>query len=117
MRSAMRESWFKSLGADVRFGLRGLAKSRGFAAVAIVTLALGIGSSTALYSVIENVLLSPFPYPDAGRLMSLQIRDTDRTEPGGRGVFTGPELHDYMEQNQSFDRVIASSGTDVLYSM
>jgi putative ABC transport system permease protein len=113
----MREPWFKSLGADVRYGLRGLVKSRGFAAVAIVTLALGIGSSTALYSVIKNVLLSPFPYPDAGRLMTLQIRDTDRTEPGGRPVFTGPELHDYMEQNQAFDRVIASSGTDVLYSM
>jgi predicted permease len=113
----MREPWFKSLGADVRFGLRGLVNSRGFAAVAIVTLALGIGASTALYSVIENVLLSPFPYPDAGRLMSLQIRDTDRTEPGGRGAFTGPELLDYMEQNKAFDRVIASSGADVLYSM
>jgi putative ABC transport system permease protein len=113
----MRESWFKSLGADIRYGLRGLVKSRGFAAVAIVTLALGIGASTALYSVIKNVLLSPFPYPDAGRLVTLQIRDTDRTEPGGRPVFSGPELLDYMEQNQAFDRVIASAGTDVLYSM
>src|SRR5262245_40214245 len=105
----MREPWFKSLGADVRFALRGLLKSRGLAVLAIVSLVLGIGSSTALYSVIDNVLLSPFPYPDAGRLMSLQIRDTDRTEPGGRAAFTGPELLDYVEQNQAFDRVIAAS--------
>ena len=113
----MRESAFNSLESDVRFGLRSLVKSRGFAVVAIVTLALGIGASTALFSVIENVLLSPFPYPDAGRLMSLQIRDTEQKEPGGRPVFTGPELLDYMEHSQAFDRVIANSPIDVLYSM
>jgi putative ABC transport system permease protein len=112
----MRDTWFKSLGRDVRFGLRTLAKTRAFAAVAVVTLALGIGSSTALFSVIENVLIEPFPYPDAGRFMSLQIRDTERSEPGGRPVFGGPELWDWIEQNQAFDRVIASSPLDVLYS-
>ena len=84
--------------------------------MAILTLALGIGSSTALFSVIENVLIEPFPYTDPGRLMSLQIVDTERSEPGGRAAFTGPELLDYMEQNQAFDRAIASSPIDVLYT-
>jgi predicted permease len=113
----MTETSFTTMGQDIRFGLRSLAKSRGFAAVAVVTLALGIGSSTALFSVIENVLMEPFPYTDSGRLMSLQIVDTERSEPGGRAVFTGPELLDYMEQNQAFDRAIASQFVDVLYTM
>jgi predicted permease len=109
-----RASVLGALGQDVRYGLRALATSRGFAAVAIVTLALGIGASTAIFSVIYNVLMVPFPYADAGRLMSVQIRDTERKEPGGRPVFTGPEYLDYVEQNHVFDRVIASSPEDVL---
>jgi predicted permease len=112
----MTETSFTTVGQDIRFGLRSLAKSRGFTTVAVVTLALGIGSSTALFSVIENVLVEPFPYVDSSRLMSLQIVDTERSEPGGRPVFTAPELLDYMEQNQAFDRAIASSPLDVLYT-
>ena len=90
-------------------------KSRGFAAIAMITLALGIGASTAIFSVIDNVLMEPFPYKDAGRFMSLQIHDTERNEPGGRGGYTGPEFLDYVEQNHVFDQVIANAQEDVLY--
>ena len=100
---------------DIRYAARTLWKGRGFAAVAMITLALGIGASTAIFSVIDNVLMEPFPYPDAGRLMSVQIHDTERNEPGGRGGYTGPEFLDYVEQNHVFDRVIANDGEDVLY--
>jgi putative ABC transport system permease protein len=100
---------------DIRYAARTLWKGRGFAAVAMITLALGIGASTAIFSVIDNVLMEPFPYPDAGRLMSVQIHDTERNEPGGRGGYTGPEFLDYAEQNHVFDRVIANYGEDVLY--
>ena len=100
---------------DVSFGLRTLWHDRGFTAVAIVTLALGIGASTAIFSVIDNILMEPFPYPDAKRYMSVQIHDTERSEPGGRGGFSGPEFLDYVEQNHVFDRVIANDNTDVLY--
>ena len=100
---------------DLTFGFRTLWKSRGFAAVAIVTLALGIGASTAIFSVIDNILMEPFPYPDAKRYMSVQIHDTERSEPGGRAGFSGPEYLDYVEQNHVFDRVIANNQTDVLY--
>ena len=100
---------------DIRYAGRTLWKGRGFAAVAMITLALGIGASTAIFSVIDNVLMEPFPYPDAGRLMSVQIHDTERNEPGGRGGYTGPEFLDYVEQNHVFDRVIANDGEDVLY--
>ena len=105
----------RTLGQDISYALRNLRKAPGFAAVAVITLALGIGASTAIFSVIDNILMEPFPYPDAQRFMSVQIHDTERSEPGGRAGFTGPEFLDYVEQNHVFDRVIANDNTDVLY--
>jgi len=105
----------ETLGQDIRYAVRNLRKTPGFAVIAILTLALGIGASTAIFSVMENVLMEPFPYPDAQRFYSVFIHDTDRSEPGGRPAFIGPELLDYMEQNQAFDRAIANDRTDVLY--
>jgi len=105
----------QTLGQDIRYALRNLRKSPGFAIVAILTLALGIGSSTAIFSVLENILMEPFPYTDAQRFMSVQIHDTERSEPGGRGGYSGPEFLDLVEQNHSFDRVIANDSLDVLY--
>src|ERR1700676_597629 len=67
---------------DVRLAGRTLWKSRGFAAVAMVTLALGIGASTAIFSVIDNVLLEPFPYRDAKRYVALEIHKRDKPGPG-----------------------------------
>lgn len=81
--------------------------------MAILTLALGISASTALFSVIHNVLMEPFPYTDSQRLMTVQVHDTERNEPGGRGAFAGPELLDYAEQNHVFDAVIASRTREV----
>src|SRR5467141_1471762 len=105
----------ETLVQDMRYAVRNLGKTPGFAAIAVLTLALGIGASTAIFSVIDNILMEPFPYPDAQRFMSVQIHDAERTEPGGRGGFSGPEFLDYVEQNHVFDRVIANDQTDVLY--
>src|SRR3981081_1509298 len=103
----------ESLGSDLRFGARTLWKSRAFSAIAILTLALGIGASTAIFSVIDNILMEPFPYPDAQRFYSVFIHDSDRREPGGRPVFIGPEFLDYVEQNHAFDRAIGNDRTDM----
>src|SRR5437899_1537191 len=105
----------ETLGQDVRYALRNLRKTPGFAAIAVITLALGIGASTAIFNVIDNILMEPFPYPDAQRYFSVQIHDTERSEPGGRAGYTGPEFLEYVEQNHVFDRVIANDNTDVLY--
>src|SRR5579859_241739 len=105
-----------SLWQDLRFAGRNLRRSPSFAFIAFITVALGIGASTSIFSVIENVLMEPFPYPDARHFVSVQIHDTERNEPGGRGGYSGPEYLDYVAQNHVFDRVIANDGGDVLYT-
>ncbi len=62
---------FDELGGDIRYGLRGLRRNPGFAAVAVLSLALGIGATTAMFSLIYAVLLHPFPYADADRITNL----------------------------------------------
>jgi hypothetical protein len=66
-----------SVWQDVRYGLRVLAKSSGSTAIAILTLALGIGAITTIFSVIDSVLLNPFPYKNADRLATPSIRLRD----------------------------------------
>src|SRR5579864_4158452 len=70
-RDAIGLRLFDELGGDIRYGLRGLRRNPGFAAVAVLSLALGIGATTAMFSLIYAVLLHPFPYADADRIMNL----------------------------------------------
>src|SRR6266571_1884715 len=104
----------QTLWQDVRYGLRGLRNRPGFALLAVLTLALGIGAATTIFSVIQNVLLDPFPYIDAERVAMIQIHDTSSSRPGGRSGFQTPEFLDYQEQNHVFDDVIGGGSEDVL---
>jgi putative ABC transport system permease protein len=99
---------------DFRYGVRGLVHQPAFTLLAVVTLALGIGAATTIFSAIQNVLLDPFPYTDAHRVVAIQIRDVNATGRGGRGAFQVPEFLEYQEQNHVFDDVIGGGGEDVL---
>src|SRR5262249_41095055 len=77
-RSAIGLRPFDELGGDIRYGLRGLRRNPGFATVAVLSLALGIGATTAMFSLIYAVLLHPFPYAGSDRIMNLfGLTETD----------------------------------------
>ena len=84
---------------DVRFGLRTLLKRPGFTLVAVLTLALGVGANTAIFSVVNAVLLRPLPFKDADRLVS--VYETTQNNP--RDYISVPNLDDYRAQTRSFE--------------
>ncbi len=106
----------RSILQDFRYGFRGLRKQPSFASLAIVALALGIGAATTIFSVIDNVLLDPFPYTNAERVVSPQIHDVKESGPGGRSVFKLPEFLEYQNQSHVFEDVIGSGVEDALIS-
>src|SRR6185436_17599788 len=87
--------------ADLRFTLRGLARNPGFTLLAILTVALGIGANTAMFSVVNGVLLKPLPYRDADRLMRLQ-----EGRPGFTLNISYPNYLDWRTRNNVFDEMV-----------
>ena len=88
--------WLEELSRDVRFGLRQLAKSPGFTAVSVVTLALGIGLNTSMFSLMNLLLLQPLPYPDSDRLVRI-FRTTPQTQTSDHSLL------DYLDLKQGAD--------------
>ena len=106
-----------SVWQDVRYAARGLRKQPAFALLAILALALGIGSATTMFSVIQAVLIDPYPmYAHIDRLVQVEIRDPAKPRQGGRGYFQVPEFLEYQAQVQSFEDVIGGGSEDVLYT-
>lgn len=83
---------------DLRFGLRQLRRSPGFAVLAVVTLALGIGATTAVFSVVDQLLLRPLGYPAPDRI----VRLLDVEEGDDTGTISSPDFRDWMRQSTSF---------------
>jgi predicted permease len=97
---------------DFRYGLRVLAKAPGFTAVAVLTLALGIGANTAIFSIVNTVLLRPLPFQDSQRLVSLGNFDTRRAPAIPQGPVSYPDAMDVRARNHSFQEVSVYKDND-----
>jgi predicted permease len=98
----------EDLGRDVRFAFRTLYNSPGFTAVAVLTLALGIGANTAIFSVVNGVLLNPLPYPHPSQLVEVAEHDP----PFSESSISYPNFLDWVKQNHSFQSLAAYRQND-----
>src|SRR5262249_37677640 len=105
--SAMGNKIMDSIIKDVCYGVRGLLKHPGFTAIVVITLALGIGASTAIFSVVDNVLLRRLPYRNAERIVAIQ----ELNQEGRRGQVTSANFLDWRAQNTVFEHLAAIKTT------
>jgi len=104
--------WIDNAMADLRYGLRSLRRNRGFTAVVVITLALGIGATTAIFSVVRGVLLKPLPHRDGDRLVYLR-HSTDGL--GGENMlFSVPEIRDLRAGAPAFTYIAEYSPWDAV---
>lgn len=102
-RDAWGHAWLETLGEDIRLGLRMLKKSPGFTATVLLTLALGIGANTAIFSVVNGVLLRSLPYRDPDRLVILSEHTPQRPDMS----VSFPNYDDWRVMSQSFEQIAA----------
>ena len=100
-------SLLEDLARDLRFAFRTLAKAPGFTIVAVITLALGIGANTAIFSIVREMVFSPRPYPDEAQVVQLYTQD--RKVPSRFRQFSYPTYRDICEQNTAFSGLLAHS--------
>src|SRR4029453_12162869 len=104
-RDMRRVRFIEDLWQDFRFSLRSLFKRPGFTAIILIALALGIGANTAIFSLVNAVILQPLPYPDPDRLVSVY---GNLRNGGDRSSVGPPEVLDYRSQNKTFEQFAAS---------
>ncbi len=104
--------WIEASGQDLRYAVRGLRKSPGFTLVAVLTLAIGIGATTAVFSVINQLLLRPLPYPDQDRLVALS--NIFPGHPDSWGSVSATDVAHWRADNEVFEKLEFVSGPDIV---
>ena len=109
-------TWLEQLAGDVRYGVRGLARTPGFTLLAVLSLGLGIMAVTAIYSVLYAVVLDPFPYKDVDNLTSVRVASP--AQRFGRTGYSTDQFLEIAERSTGtvFEGVIASTISDVLWT-
>ncbi|MBA3386428.1 MAG: ABC transporter permease, partial [Chthoniobacterales bacterium] len=97
---------------DLKYAVRMLLKAPGFTAIAVLTLALGMGANSAIFSVVDTVLLRPLPFENPEQLVS--IWGTSLKDPSSRETDSFPDFYDYREQSQSFSAMAAYTGASTV---
>lgn len=112
LKKQRRARMWEGIWQDLRYGARALRRAPGFTAVAVLTLAIGIGANTAVFSVVNGVLLSPLPFPDAHEIVVV----SERMPSGGSAAVAWPNFQDWRAESESFDGLAAfgSMSTTVL---
>ena len=105
-------TWLETLVQDVRYSLRMLAKNPGFTTVAVLTLALGVGANTAIFSFVDQLLLRPLPFPEADRLVSLCYGSTQSSDLYN-GSVSLPDYVFYRDHSTTLAALAAYSDIDV----
>ena len=104
--------WLQALGQDLRYAVRGLRKSPSFALVAILTLAIGIGANTTIFSAINALLLRPLPYPDQDRLVRVSVYDPKY--PRYDGPVSWTDVAHWAAAKEVFEEMEGTSGPDIV---
>ena len=90
---------------DLRYAVHRLASNPGFTTVAVLTVALGVGATTAIFSVVNGVVLQPLPYPESDRL--IEVRECNPDRGVRRFCVSPPNFRDWRERNRSFESLVA----------
>jgi len=106
----------ESIAQDLRHAFRSMGSQPSFTALAVLTLALGIGGATLMFSVLENILFDPFPYVDADQVVMPQVCDAKGAAGGGRAWFKPREFLEFQAQTQVFSESIGSAPDSLLYT-
>lgn len=108
LREHARENWswnfMEQLIRDVRYGLRTLVRIPGFSLIVVLVMALGIGATVAMFTVVHSILMEPLPFADQGRLV--RIYDADTNDPTRNHIaVSGPDFSDWQQQEHSFEQM------------
>src|SRR5690348_9721245 len=104
--------FWNSIGQDFRYAVRTFTKDKASIVLAILALALAIGATTTVFSVVYSILLDPFPFKDSSHVVHFYVHGPNQSGPFGRNFYTVKEFEDYKAQNHVLSVLLAGGSMD-----